>query len=303
MKHRFVDDSGAGASACGLSRRAFLRRVAGVSPHLTVPVEVTESLTTPEPLVSRESAVRDATEKMAGSLDSENEEHASVVAASRLHAGGYERVHARALTLAENISVNHAIAQSVHAGIRPAVMRMWAWHQRGIVLGVNDSLSATVDLEKAVREGVEVTRRASGGPAVVLNPDRTIVYSLILPAARLNGLTVRERYAVCDSWALAVLRSLGATVRYEKNVIVAASGKTGISFQYTPYDGVLIHTCALNSAALGLTDMESARAAFVDAFDAEFTPRRALLCPSEVIEAGELLRTTFGAPQWLQRVP
>lgn len=129
------------------------------------------------------------------------------------------------------------------AGHRGPTLRFWDWAQPALVLGSNQVLANEVD-ERAARElGFVVCRRISGGGTMLVEPGRTITYSLYLPDALVAGLSLVDSFAFLDAWAVRCLRALGAPASYRPiNDIVSPEGKIGGAAQARRRRCVLHHT-------------------------------------------------------------
>lgn len=161
--------------------------------------------------------------------------------------GTFDLIRTRALSVEANIALDHAIAASVREGVRPAAVRIWDWDTTAIVMGSSQSLSNEVDWNAAQSRGVRVARRASGGGTMFMDPLRAITYSVIIPEEKVADLSLRESYAVCDSWVLRALHRLGVPAFYRPiNDIATREGKIGGAAQRRIAGGVVIHHAAMS---------------------------------------------------------
>jgi lipoate-protein ligase A len=100
-----------------------------------------------------------------------------------------------------------------------------------------------VDEEAARAMGVTIVRRISGGGAMFVQPGAAITYSLYLPEAFLQGVSIRESYEALDSWVVETLQQLGIEAWYAPlNDIASAKGKIGGAAQSRRRRVVLHHT-------------------------------------------------------------
>src|SRR5262249_9819339 len=133
--------------------------------------------------------------------------------------------------------------RQVAAGLRPPTLRFWGWASQAVVIGRFQSVRNEVDLEAAGEMGVEVVRRMSGGGAMFVQPGRTITYSLYLPPALVDGLSIRDSYELCDRWVVEAFRALGVNAWYiPLNDITSPEGKIGGAAQARRPNVILHHT-------------------------------------------------------------
>src|SRR5260370_25156097 len=82
-----------------------------------------------------------------------------------------------------------------------------------------------------------------GGGTMLCEPDRTITYSLYVPATVVEGLSFRQSYAALDAWAVRSLTGLGVPAAYrEINDIISPRGKIAGAAQARRRGFVLHHT-------------------------------------------------------------
>ncbi|MDO4888079.1 MAG: biotin/lipoate A/B protein ligase family protein [Actinomycetaceae bacterium] len=236
-----------------------------------------------------------------------------------------------------NIALDHAVAASVGSGARPASVRIWNWEETLVVIGSSQSLSNEVDTEAARRRGVLVARRTSGGGTMFMDPIRAITYSVILPTQVLDGLSLRESYAMCDSWVLDALRGLGVPAFYRPiNDIATDEGKVGGAAQRRLASGVTVHhatmsweidtsmlmevtrlfrpdtgargTKSAQKKVVGVRDYaDVTRDEVIDAMIAEISRGRRVRTgtyrPGELLEAEKLVRERLATGRWLAKIP
>ena len=131
----------------------------------------------------------------------------------------------------------------VVAGRRGPALRFWEWSEPALVLGSNQALRNEVDLVAAARLGFTVARRMSGGGTMIVEPGRTITYSLYAPESLVAGLTFVDSFARLDAWAVDCLRGLGAPAAYRPiNESVSPKGKMCGGAPAPRRGGVLHHT-------------------------------------------------------------
>jgi lipoate---protein ligase len=143
------------------------------------------------------------------------------------------------------LALEEVLGERVSAGRRWPTLRFWEWSQRGLVLGSHQVLANEVDPEAAAELGFTVGRRMSGGGTMIVEPGRTITYSLYAPVSLVAGLSFVESFAVLDAWAVGCLRGLGVPAAYRPiNDIVSPEGKIGGAAQ-ARRRGIVVHHTAI----------------------------------------------------------
>jgi lipoate-protein ligase A len=219
-------------------------------------------------------------------------------------------------------------------GRRGPALRLWEWEDRALVLGSNQVLANEVDLDAAAELGYRVVRRMSGGGTMVVEPGRTITYSLYLPEAAVAGMSFVDSFARLDGWAVRCLRDLGVPASYRPvNDIVSPRGKIGGAAQARRRGVVLHHTTMAFDMDPGLvrrlirigrervsprgvrsaekevsplawfTDLP--RAAVVESLVACFAAKHRSterpLTPDELAEARDLATSKYATEEWIDR--
>jgi len=147
------------------------------------------------------------------------------------------------LAPAFHVALDEVLTDLVARGESTPTLRFWGWASPAVVLGRCQSVANEVDPDAARELGMEVVRRMSGGGAMFIQPHGAITYSLVLPEALLEGLTLRQSYEVCDAWVVLALRDMGIDCRFEPvNDIACATGKIGGAAQARRRGVVLHHT-------------------------------------------------------------
>ncbi|MBN1448683.1 MAG: lipoate--protein ligase family protein [Bacteroidetes bacterium] len=142
----------------------------------------------------------------------------------------------------ENLALDETLLYRVAEGRRGPTFWMWDWSERAVILGSYQSVRGEFDAEVASREGFLFGRRISGGGAMVVEPLRTITYSLIVPESVVEGLTFRQSFAFLDMWVIRALRSLGISASYRPiNDIISPVAKIGGAAQCRRRRTVLHH--------------------------------------------------------------
>jgi lipoate---protein ligase len=142
-----------------------------------------------------------------------------------------------------HMAVDEVLLQRVIAGARRPTVRFWRWIEPALVIGSHQSVVNEIDVVAAGELGFTVTRRMSGGGTMLCEPDRTITYSLYLPATIVAGLSFRQSYATLDAWAVRSFIALGVPAGYrEINDIISPRGKIAGAAQARRRGMVLHHT-------------------------------------------------------------
>jgi lipoate---protein ligase len=235
-----------------------------------------------------------------------------------------------------HMAVDDVLLQGVIAGLRRPTLRFWDWIEPALVIGSHQSVVNEVDVAAAQELGFTVTRRMSGGGTMLCEPDRTITYSLYVPAGIVGGLSFRQSYAALDAWAVRSFIALGVPAAYrEINDIISPRGKIAGAAQARRRGFVLHHTTIAHSmdpallprlirigrdrlsergvrsadkAVSPLSEFTSMRCAEVArhmerSFTAEFHARDGELSQAELDAAVELERTKYATPGWIHRLP
>jgi lipoate-protein ligase A len=143
----------------------------------------------------------------------------------------------------EQMALEEVLLEQVVGGDRPPTLRLWEWTERALVLGSHQVLANEVDLDAARELGYQVCRRMSGGGTMIVEPARSITYTLVAPQQLVGEVSFVESYAKLDGWVVACLRSLGVPAAYRPiNDLVSPEGKIGGAAQARRRGIVLHHT-------------------------------------------------------------
>jgi lipoate---protein ligase len=141
------------------------------------------------------------------------------------------------------MALDELILGQVATGSRPPTLRFWEWEERALVLGSHQVVGNEIDLDEAHARGFALTRRMSGGGTMILEPRRSITYSIYAPEALVARLSYVESFAFLDAWVVECLRALGVPASYRPiNDIVSPEGKIGGAAQARRRRTVLHHT-------------------------------------------------------------
>jgi lipoate-protein ligase A len=219
---------------------------------------------------------------------------------------------------------------------RQRAIRFWEWGERAIVIGSHQSVANEVELGQAAELGFRVLRRMSGGGAMIVEPGRTITWSICVPAADVAGLSFAESYAALDAWAVRALVALGVPAAHRPlNDIATPRGKLAGSAQARRRGAVLHHTAlayAMDPALVrrllrigrprlsgrGLRSAEKevsplqwfcelpqpeVTARLAAAFTAERDAVASTVAPAELAAAARLAAARYELREWTERLP
>ncbi|MBR9978130.1 MAG: lipoate--protein ligase family protein [Bacteroidetes bacterium] len=255
---------------------------------------------------------------------------------TRLNALSFDVIVERPRTAAENLALDETLLYRVAEGKRPPLLWLWDWSERAVILGSYQSVAAEFDSEIAVREGFTFSRRISGGGAMVVEAERTITYSIIVPESVVEGLSFRQSFAFLDMWVIRALRAAGIPATYRPiNDIVSPTAKIGGAAQCRRRRTVLHHVTmayaidggmmwellrldkprttekAVASAVRHVSPlsefttlpMPALRGHLVDSFAGFHRTQPSTVTSEEWAEAHERMNAKFSTGAWLYRVP
>lgn len=234
------------------------------------------------------------------------------------------------------LALDEVLLSELAAGRLGPLLRLWEWAEPAIVLGSHQSVANEVDAGQAARRGFQILRRMSGGGAMIVEPGRTVTWSLYAPAESVAGLSFAASYGQLDRWAVSALRSLGVPAEHRPlNDIATPRGKLAGSAQARRRGTVLHHTALAYDmepalvrrvlrigrprvSARGLRSAEkdvSPLRWFTDLSQAEVVERlgaafaldhgakRVSLRAEDVRAAVELAARKYGLREWTHRLP
>lgn len=249
----------------------------------------------------------------------------------------WQLVHPGPLSPVTHLALDQVLAEEVAARRRAPTLRIWEWNEPAVVIGSFQSVKNEVDAENAVRYGIPVVRRISGGGAMFMEAGSVITYSLYAPLDLVQGMSFADSYAYLDDWVLVALRSLGIEATYQPlNDIASPTGKIGGAAQKRLADGAVLHHVTMSydidadkmvqvlrigreklsdkgtkSAQKRVDPLRSQtglpRAEIIDRIVQTFRSLHGLtdgeLTPAEYARAEQLVAEKFGTDEWLYRVP
>ncbi|MCI5825641.1 MAG: lipoate--protein ligase family protein [Arcanobacterium sp.] len=236
-----------------------------------------------------------------------------------------------------NLALDDVLAAAVARGKRAPHLRIWRWNTPQIVIGSGQSVANEVNEAACQRNGVAISRRASGGGAMFMLPTDAITYSVIVPTAAIAQISFQASYELLDSWAVTALRDLGVPAHYAPINDIAtprakiagaaqkryASGVTvhHTTASYTINESLMYECLRIGAPAVSPRGHRSAvkqvdtiarytplpRAAVIDRLVAEFASEYhaplSELTPEELTAAEELAARTYSTPEWTYRIP
>src|SRR5438445_9836699 len=235
-----------------------------------------------------------------------------------------------------HMALDETLLQKVIAGERRPTVRFWEWIEPALIIGSHQSVVNEVDTLAAKTLGFTITRRMSGGGTMLCEPDRTITYSLYVPATAVAGLSFRQSYAALRAWAVRSFVALGVPASYrEINDIISPRGKIAGAAQARRRGFVLHHTTIAHSmdvdllprvvrigrpslAERGVRSAEKAvsplawftplgcsavAARLRSHFQVRFQAAESTLTAAELAAARGLVASKHGTAAWVNRIP
>ncbi len=257
------------------------------------------------------------------------------MAADSLHQAEWDLIPYSPHPAHMHMALDEVLLEQVMHGHRGPTMRLWQWVERALVIGSHQSVRNEIDVRTSRTLGFIVTRRMSGGGAMLCEPGGTITYSMYLPESMVSGISFRKSYALLDDWAVRAFNALGIPASYrEINDIISPRGKIAGAAQARRRGFVLHHTTIAHSmdiellprlirigrAALTERGVRSAEKTvsplswFTDLsceevalelehrFEAEFTSKKAPLSGEELAAAQRLVDVKYGTVAWINRL-
>jgi lipoate-protein ligase A len=233
------------------------------------------------------------------------------------------------------LALDEVLLDRVAAGRRNPALRFWEWAEPALVLGSHQVLANEVDQEAAAALGFTVARRMSGGGTMLVEPGRTITYSLYTPGSAVAGLSFVDSFARLDAWAVDCLRELGVPADYRPiNDIVSPEGKIGGAAQARRRGFVLHHTAVAHAMDPSLVprlirigrervsprgvrsaektvspldrwlalDRDDVVQALAACFASRYDAVPGSLRPDELEAARALAASKYATPEWIDRV-
>ncbi|MDQ0734639.1 lipoate--protein ligase family protein [Arthrobacter agilis] len=241
------------------------------------------------------------------------------------------------LSTAMHVAMDEVLTHDVGTGARNPTLRFWEWQSPSVVIGSFQSMRNEVDPDGAVRHGVTVVRRISGGGAMFMEHGNAITYSIYVPQSLVDGMSFADSYPFLDAWVMEALQELGITAWYQPlNDIATELGKIGGAAQKRLANGGMLHHVTmsydidadkmLEVLRIGKEKMSDkgtksakkrvdplrrqtgrTREEIIDVLMSTFRRRYgavdATLSEAELRRAEQLVAEKFGTEDWLYRVP
>ncbi|MCE5249237.1 lipoate--protein ligase family protein [bacterium] len=118
-----------------------------------------------------------------------------------------------------NMAFDEAVMHQVKCGASPPTFRVYGWAPPAITLGYSQPADEAVDFERCIGDGIDVTKRPTGGRAVY--HDEEIAYAVVAPVddPRFGG-SIMESYSSVSRVLCDALNAVGVNASIE-------SGRTG----------------------------------------------------------------------------
>lgn len=240
------------------------------------------------------------------------------------------------LSAVDNLALDATLLYRVARGERRPLLWLWDWAESAVILGSYQSVMNETDGEACARRGFAVARRISGGGAMVVEPGRTLTWSLILPESVVADLSPVQSFAFLDRWAVRTLRALHIPATYRPiNDITSPVAKMGgaaqcrrsrtvlhhVTMAYdldrdTLYDVLRLGRPALSDKGIPsaqkdvspLADFTSLslpalRNRMAESFALQFRTHESEIQDADREQADRRARETFRDPSWVFRVP
>jgi lipoate---protein ligase len=233
-------------------------------------------------------------------------------------------------------ALDEVLMDRLIAGRRGATLRFWEWAEPALVLGSHQPVANEVDLDEARRLGFVVARRMSGGGTMIVEPGRSVTYSIYVPESLVAGLSFVDSFARLDAWTVACLRDLGVPAAYRPiNDIVSPEGKIGGAAQARRRGFVLHHTAIAHAMDVSIVhrllrigrppvapvgvrsadrdvsplerwltlDRDEVVAALAGCFERSHpAASRGALTDDELADARALAERKYARPEWIERL-
>ena len=150
-------------------------------------------------------------------------------------------------------AMDEVLLEEMAAGRRGPHLRFWNWASKGIIIGRFQSVRNEIHEDAARSMGVTISRRMTGGGAMIVEPEGSITYTIAAPEPLVAGMTFAESYEFFDSWVIDALRELGVDAWYVPlNDITSSGGKLGGAAQARKKGIALHHTTIAYEMAPGM---------------------------------------------------
>lgn len=150
-------------------------------------------------------------------------------------------------------AMDEVLLDEMAAGRRGPHIRFWNWASSAVIIGRFQSVRNEVNEDVANEMGVTISRRLTGGGAMLVEPQGSITYTIAAPESLVKGMSFGESYEFFDSWVIDALRELGVDAWYVPlNDITSTGGKIGGAAQARKKGIALHHTTMAYQMAPGV---------------------------------------------------
>jgi lipoate-protein ligase A len=150
-------------------------------------------------------------------------------------------------------AMDEVLLEEMAAGRRGPHLRFWNWASKAVIIGRFQSVRNEVNEDAAREMDVTISRRMTGGGAMLVEPEGSITYTIAAPESLVAGMSFGESYEFFDSWVIDALRELGVDAWYVPlNDITSAGGKLGGAAQARKKGIALHHTTMAYQMAPGV---------------------------------------------------
>jgi lipoate---protein ligase len=233
-------------------------------------------------------------------------------------------------------AMDEVLLDEMAAGRRGPHIRFWNWNANAVIIGRFQSVKNEVYEDAAREENVTISRRMTGGGAMLIEPQNAITYTIAAPEDLVKGMDFAESYQFFDSWVLDSLRELGVDAWYVPlNDITSSNGKIGGAAQarkkgialhhttcaYAMTPGVLTRILRIGKEKLsdkGVTSADKRVAPLRDQTDLdrdviinhmigyfrqEYGLAEDTFRPEEISRLSELVATKYNTDEWIYALP
>lgn len=150
-------------------------------------------------------------------------------------------------------AMDEVLLEEMAAGRRGAHIRFWNWESKAVIIGRFQSVKNEIYEDAASAAGITISRRMTGGGAMLVEPEGSITYTIAAPESIVKGMSFAESYQFFDSWVLGALHELGVDAWYVPlNDITSSGGKIGGAAQARKHGIALHHTTCAYSMTPGV---------------------------------------------------
>jgi lipoate---protein ligase len=233
-------------------------------------------------------------------------------------------------------AMDEVLLEEMAAGRRGPHLRFWNWASRAVIIGRFQSVRNEIHEDAARAMDVTISRRMTGGGAMLVEPEGSITYTIAAPESLVAGMSFAESYEFFDSWVIDALKDLGVDAWYVPlNDITSTGGKLGgaaqarkkgialhhttMAYQMAP--GVLTQILRIGKEKLSDKGVTSAdkrvgplrqqteieRSVIIDHMISHFRSRFPLVdadfTPAELARLDELVKTKYDTEEWVYALP